>query len=268
MKIVDLDKNHENPYLVCIEEWSEEMLESRHIKEQWYHQMKEKGLRVKLALTDDGTVGGMIEYMPIENSYAEGNDLYIINCIWVHGYEGKPPGNLQGRGMGIALLQAAEEDVKTMGKKGLAAWGLSEEMWMSASWFQKHGYEKADQEGWLVLVWKAFSQDAKPPRWIKGSFTQEPARGKVKVTSFYSGQCPSENITYSRARKIAEDFGDKVIFEEIAMSKPENRKKYGLKGGLYINGENIFQGPPPSDEQIKQKIEEKLQAMGEAQHVS
>jgi hypothetical protein len=25
MKIVDLDKNYENPYLVCIEEWNEEI---------------------------------------------------------------------------------------------------------------------------------------------------------------------------------------------------------------------------------------------------
>ncbi len=261
MKIVDLTSDYENPYLVCIEEWSDEMMESRHIKEKWYHEMKEKGLRTKLALTDDGIVGGMIEYMPIEHSYAEGDNLYMINCIWVHGYKDHPPGNLQGKGMGKELLKAAEEDVKSLGKKGFAAWGLSEEMWMSASWFQKHGYEKADQEGWLVLVWKSFSEDAKSPKWIKGAFEHVPVEGKVKVTSFYSGQCPSENITYSRAKEIAQEYADKVVFEEIDMNKPENKKKYGLKGGLYINGENIFEGPPPSHEQIKEKIEEHLKTL-------
>lgn len=258
MKIVELNSDYENPYLVCLEEWSEEMLESRHLKEKWYRTMKEKGLRARLCLTDEGTVAGMIEYMPIEYSYADGNDLYMINCIWVHGYEDKPPGNLQGKGMGTSLLEAAEEDVRAMGKKGLAAWGLSEEMWMSASWFQKHGYEKADQEGWLVLVWKSFSEDATPPKWIKGAFEQIPEEGKVKVTSFYSGQCPSENIVYSRAKSIAGVFGDKVVFEEIDMSKPENKRKYGLKGGLYIDGENIFEGPPPTDEQIRERIKAAL----------
>ena len=128
------------------------------------------------------------------------------------------------------------------------------------AWMKKNGFEKADQEGWLVLVWKPFSDDAKSPKWIKGAFEQVPTEGKIKITSFYSGQCPSENGTYFRVKKIADEYGDKVAFEEINMSTLENRKKYGLKGGLYINGENIFEGPPPTDEQIKEKIKEKLKA--------
>lgn len=257
MLIIDLNKEHEPLYLVCLEEWSETMKEASYIKEKWYNEMKEKGLRVKLALNDEGVVGGMIEYMPVEYSYAEGSDLYIVNCIWVHGYEGKGVGNVQGKGMGKALLKAAEEDVKALGKKGLAAWGIKEEFWMSASWYQKHGYEKVDQEGWMVLVWKPFSEDAVPPKWIKGEFKQEAVPGKVKVTSFFSGQCPSGNGAYHRAKKAASEFGEKVVFEEIDMSIAENRRKYGLKGGLYIDGENIFTGPPPSYEEIKGKIEEK-----------
>jgi len=258
MEITDLTKEIEPLYLVCLVEWSKEMDEVRPIKEKWYREMKEKGLRVKIALTDENVVGGMIEYMPLEYSYAEGSDLYIVNCIWVHGYEGKGRGNMQGKGMGKALLKAAGEDVKALGKNGLAAWGLSEELWMSASWFQKHGYEKVDQDGWFVLVWKAFNDNAVPPKWSKGKFKQESIPGKVKVTSFFSGQCPSENELYSRAKKAACEFADKVVFEEIDMSKAENRKKYGLKWRLYINGENIFTGPPPSYEKIRAKIEEKL----------
>jgi GNAT superfamily N-acetyltransferase len=258
MRVIDVGKSNEAIYFMCLEDWNKMMHEVRHIKEKWYREMKPKGLRVKMVLTDEGHVGGMIEYMPIEYSYAEGSDLFFVNCIWVHGYEGKGVGNVQGRGLGKALLKAAEDDVKTLGKKGLVAWGISEKFWMTASWYQKQGYEKVDQEGWMVLVWKPFSQNAVAPRWIKGEYTQELIHGKVKVTAFYSGQCPSENIVYHSARVAAGEFGEKVVFEEIDMSSSENRKKYGLKGGLYINGENLFAGPPPTYEDIKKKIEDGL----------
>ena len=42
---------------------------------------------MKLAVGDNGEVGGMIQYIPIEHSFAEGKNLYFINCIWVHGYK-------------------------------------------------------------------------------------------------------------------------------------------------------------------------------------
>ena len=86
----------------------------------------------------------MIQYVPIEQSVAEGNDLYFINCIWVHGYkEGR--GSFRKQGMGKSLLQAAETDVEARGAKGLVAWGLVLPFWMKASWFKQHGYTKVDR---------------------------------------------------------------------------------------------------------------------------
>jgi hypothetical protein len=76
MEIIDLSDKHQNLFFVCLEDWSEEIQEAGDHKAQWYAQMKEKGLRVKLALGDDGRVGGMIQYVPIEVSPgAEGKDL-------------------------------------------------------------------------------------------------------------------------------------------------------------------------------------------------
>ena len=49
-------------------------------------------------------------------------------------------GNRQKKGMGKALLEAAETDVKDKGAKGIAAWGLALPIWMKASWFKKQGY--------------------------------------------------------------------------------------------------------------------------------
>jgi len=70
MEIVDLtDKYHEN-YFVCLEDWSDEMKETGNHKEMWYNQMKDKELRVRLAIDDD-KVCGMIQYSPVEHLFVE-----------------------------------------------------------------------------------------------------------------------------------------------------------------------------------------------------
>ena len=174
MKVIDLAAEHKQLYFVCLEDWTEEMKEAGDHKEVWYNKMKDKGLRVKLALDDRGEVGGMIQYIPIEYSFVEGNDLYFINCIWVHGYK-QGRGNFQKKGMGKALLQATEDDVRALGAKGTVAWGIPLPFWMKASWFKKQGYSKVDKQGvlGLVLLWKPFTDDAIPPKWIRQKKNQK-----------------------------------------------------------------------------------------------
>lgn len=162
MNIVDLTPVHQHAYNCCLEEWSTEMKESGDHKACWYKTYKDRGLRVKLSLDDDGQPVGMIQYLPIEESYVSGKDLYFILCIWVHGHK-KGPGNLQGKGMGKALLAAAEADAKELGAKGMAAWGLWLPLWMKASWYKKQGYTKADRSGMSVLVWKQFVDGVQNP---------------------------------------------------------------------------------------------------------
>ena len=78
----------------------------------------DKGLGVKLALNQEDKAIGMIQYLPVEHSYAEGKNLYAILCTWVHGYK-KGVGNHQKKGIGTALLKAAEEDVRERGASGM-----------------------------------------------------------------------------------------------------------------------------------------------------
>ena len=119
MEVIELAEEHEHSYLMCLEDWSDEMKEAGPSKETWYNKMKDKGLRVKLALDDNKEVGGMIQYLPSEISLVEGKDSYFIYCIWVHGYK-KGRGNFQKKGMGKALLKAAEGDARERGAKGMA----------------------------------------------------------------------------------------------------------------------------------------------------
>ncbi|MEN8235062.1 MAG: GNAT family N-acetyltransferase, partial [Actinomycetota bacterium] len=165
MEIVDLSAEFEDSYFHCLEDWSAEMKEAGDHKARWYHKMRDRGLRVKLAIDDERRPIGMIQYLPIEHSIALGSDLHMILCIWVHGHK-EGVGNRQGRGTGKALLAAAESDARELGAKGLAAWGIVFPFWMKARWFKKHGYRAVDRQGMRSLLWKPFTEDAVPPRWI------------------------------------------------------------------------------------------------------
>ena len=262
MKVVDLAEEHEQLYFVCLEDWCEEMEEAGGHKQVWYNKMKDKGLRVKLALDDRGEVGGMIQYIPIERSSVEGSELYFINCIWVHGYK-KGRGNFQKKGMGKALLQAAENDVKTKGAKGIAAWGIPLPFWMKASWFKKQGYTKVDKQGFLgpVLLWKPFTREAIPPKWIRQKKNTETILGKVSVTAFLNGWCPAQNLVFERAKRAASEFGDKVMFRGIDTSDRENFLEWGIADALFIDDKQVRTGPPPSYEKIKKIIAKRVRKL-------
>lgn len=260
MKVIDLAEEHKRLYLCCIEEWSDEIHEGVPKKEEWLKKIQKKDLRVKLAVDDDGTVGGMIQYLPAEHSFIEGSGLYFINCIWVHGHK-QGPGNLQGKGMGRGLIEAAEADARDRGAKGMAAWGIMLPFWMKASWFKKHGYVKADRDGMAVLLFKPFTKDAAPPRWIKRKKTPPTAPGVVTVTSFVNGWCTGQNMTYERAKRAADELGDRVVFVEVDTSDRDNLNEWGIAEGLFIDGKAVNTGPPPSYDKIVKLIKKRLKKL-------
>lgn len=252
-RVVDLSPDHEKLYFACLQDWSEEIREQGDRKQRWYSRMKDRGLRVKLALDDNGVVGGMIQYVPIEYSSAEGKDLYFVNCVWVHGHK-EGIGDYRGRGMGKALLSAAEEDVRALGRKGLVTWGVSVPAFMRARWFKRQGYEVVDREGISVLLWKPFSDDASPPRWIRKRKGPRTVPGKVNVTVFANGWCPAQNMVAERARRVAAEFEEKVVFTEIDTSNRDTFLEYGISDALYIDDKAVRTGPPPSYERIRKQV--------------
>ena len=257
MRVIDLAPEHEAIYFKCLEEWSDELTEAGQHKEHWYRRARERGLRVKLALDDAGTVGGMIQYLPIEHSHVAGRDLYFVLCIWVHGYA-KGRGNFQKRGMGTALLEAAEQDARTLGAAGLAAWGLALPVFMRAAWFRKHGYRPADRQGMMVLLWKAFRDGAEPPRWIRQKKVPAPTPGRVTVTAFLNGWCPAMNMTIERARRAAAELGDGVVFEEHQAWDRAVFEEWGIADALFVDGKQVRTGPPPSYERVRAIIAKRL----------
>ena len=262
MRVVDPTEQDLPLFFVCLEEWSEEMKGAGDHKARWYARMKDRGLGVKLALDDDGTVAGMIQYVPIEHSAALGRDLYFITCTWVHGYEKEGRGNLQQRGFGKAMLAAAEEDAESRGARGIAAWGLSQPYWMPAAWYVKRGYEEADEMEGCVLVWKRFVENAAPPRWLRRRRTPEATPGVVTVSAFINGWCPSANIGHERARRAAASFGPEVRFRSIETDDQQVRREWGISDAIFVDEVEIPNGPPPSYESIRSAIEERVKSLG------
>lgn len=261
MKIVDIKEQYYPTYACCFEEWSEEMTNAGDYKRIWYDCMKDRGLGVKLAIDDDGEVCGMIQYLPAEYSFIEGDGFYLITCIWVYGYEDKGIGNRQNKGIGTALLQAVEDELKKKGIKGIAAWGLSQPFWMPTSFYKKHGFKTADSRGIQELVWKAYDEDVKSPRWLRMRKRPQQEEGKVLITAFISGWCTVVNVGFENFRKAAKELGDKVEFRTINTLDSETIREWGMTDAIFIDDQEIDLGPPPSYEDTLKIITDKLRAL-------
>jgi hypothetical protein len=125
----------------------------------------------------------------------------------------------------------------------------------------KHGYQEVDRNGVSVLVWKPFTDDAKPPKWILPRKVPATTPGKVTVTTFMNGWCPVYNMLHDWAKKASGEFGDKVIFQAIDTFEKDTIEEWGVVDGVYIDGENIQKGAPPSYEEIKEAILEKVKGL-------
>ncbi len=238
MDIVDLGPEHENVYLSCLKPEDTTFTDGIPMKRDWYREYHDRGVRVKLAIDDDGAVAGMIQYVPrpLAPFVVGDDDIWAIHCIWVHVYE-SGIGNRGGKGMGSALLKAAEEDMRQRGARGVAAWGLMFPQWMNVPWFEKQGYSKVDVQGVMGLAFKAFDPDVDEPRWLQERKHPEPIPGKVRVSSFVIGWCTSGNLNHEWARQAAQELGDDVVFETYDTSDPEVVREWGITTGIYVDGE-------------------------------
>jgi GNAT superfamily N-acetyltransferase len=255
IRVVDLTPELEPLYCVCLEDWpGSEMPGAGDHKARWLEWAKPRGLRVKLAFDADGKVGGMIQLIPIEHAPAVGRDLDFILCTWVHGHPlGR--GDCRGRGLGSALLAAAEADSRACGRKGLAAWGLALPFWMRASWYRRHGFVKADRVGLQALVWKPFTADAVAPRWLPRTGRRpEPSPGKVVVTGCVNGWCPGQNLAFERACRAAKPFGDRVEVRRVDTRDRATMEAWGQCDALFVDGEPVRTGPPPSEAKLARLI--------------
>jgi len=259
-EIGDLAEAEVGSFCKCLEDWSAEFDDEGGRKLAWYGRMREKGFRVKVA-REEGKAVGMIQYGPAELAPIEGKGLYYVYCVWVHGYK-EGVGNRQRRGLGKALLRAAEEDARALGAKGLAAWGLRLPFFMRSSWFKRQGYEVADRDGMAELLVKRFEAGAEAPRFVRPGARPEAGHERVRVAAFVNGWCPAQNLVYERARRAAEAFPGKAEFVGVETEDKARFLECGFSDALFIDGKAVRTGPPPSYEKILGLVEKRLRKRG------
>jgi GNAT superfamily N-acetyltransferase len=256
MEVIGLTEEHEELYCICLKEYATTLALGVPRKRQWYEQVRDQGLRVELARDEDGQVAGMVQQVPVALApHVEGEGINVILCIWVHGYD-QGMGNRQGRGLGQALLAAAETQARAAGARGLAAWGLKERGWMAAAWFEDRGYEPVDESGWFRLVFKSFEEGVTPPRWVQRRKVPETLPDRARVVSFLPGWCTSGNVYHVWARQAADELGDRVVLEELDTFDPAVVAEWGIAGGIFIGDEEF----PVTGDDSYEKMREWIRA--------
>ncbi len=72
------------------------------------------------------------------------------------------------------------------------------------------------------------------------------------------------NMVFERAKRAAAEFGDQVDFREINTSDRNAFLEWGISDGLFIDGKEVRNGPPPSYEKIHKLMAKKVKKLGAA----
>ena len=66
-----------------------------------------------------------------------------------------------------------------------------------------------------AFLWKPFSEDAIPPKFVKQKKKPQKVEGKVAVSLFMNGWCSAQNIVYERTKRAIQDFPDNIELNEV-----------------------------------------------------
>ena len=123
-----------------------------HAKVDWFKMKMNHGLKIKIAVDENGKQVGFIEYIPSELAWRpiRANNYYFIQCIALFVKEAKE------KGIGSYLIQECEKDAKINKKAGICAMS-SDGPWMAnKSLFEKNKFRVAEKLDRFELMVKTF----------------------------------------------------------------------------------------------------------------
>jgi N-acetylglutamate synthase-like GNAT family acetyltransferase len=177
-----------------------------------------------------------------------GRDLMALQCLVV-----KTP--MKQRGLGRALVAAAEEETRRQGRKGLVVAAFYHDFWfMPAPFFERCGFAPAARQGTAALLWKVFDLSAEPPAFMEPNYRFQPVPGKVAVDLFWSRSCLTSDTEAQRVREVAAEFGAAVALREFCADDAAVRARYGISRAILVDGEEIGWGYEAPKEGLRDAI--------------
>lgn len=260
MRLVEIDKSTEDTFYRCLHDEIPADPCVMAMRREWRAMYQPKGHRAKVLIDDLEQVVGLTNYIPVEHSPYEGENLMAILCMWIHGYE-HLVGNQQSKGYGRFMLSEIEADARNSGCDGVYVWAKDYEAWNPVSFYEHMGYARADQSGLDVLVWKRFNPRAKPPSFLQHNPVQPGSDdGKIHVTSITNGWCGGGCQQCIMARDAVAELGDQAQLTDVyAHEKTDMRARGASIDVVYLDGEPFRPDGPPTDKaDFKQAVLERF----------
>lgn len=224
----------------------------------WFKEKYSQGFRAKVALFN--TVrAGFLYVMPIEMCPwgPLGEDFLVIPCLNTNEH-------YKRKGIGSALLKAAEKEVKTQGKKGIViiAYSWKDDFWfMPAAYFKKCRYQEikrvAHPSGNFekVMLLKTNDLTVSMPEFLVKNYVYEPIPGKV-VIDLFNTFCQTATIEAERVREVVNEWAGTVILREYSADDGEQFLTHQIPRAIFVNGKEIFWGYEAPREGIRKAIKD------------
>jgi GNAT superfamily N-acetyltransferase len=224
--------------------------------------MKGYGYVGNLAYDSRGEPLGFIEFVPAEESPLPIEDLTdtaLITCIYLP--------EMQGKGIGTRLLQAALKQLWKIGVSQVKTLVSRSSQWINSGIYLKHGfqlektfYRAGSSEPLDLLTLSIHGPQPKIKPTIQHMKVKQKDNLPIEVIYFHSPQCPFSSVVYSRHEKATAKFSaDQVTFKVFdSWKQPELARKYGsFYSDTFINRRAPFFAPL-KQEDIEREIQKEL----------
>jgi len=215
----------------------------------WLRTQHEHGLRVKVALVD-GTHAGFLYAMPVEIVPwgPVGHGLLAIQCLTVKK-------GAMGRGVGRALVEAAEAEARDQRRKGIVVIAFYHDFWfMPGAFFEHCGFTVVKRSGNAAILWKPFDTGAVAPDFLERRYDFVPVPGKVAIDLFWNRSCLTSDTEAERVREVAAEFGRAVELREYCADDPAVRSRHGVFRAIFINGTEVGWGYEAPKDGLREAI--------------
>jgi len=190
-------------------------------KAKWYSRVYKQGVRMNIAINENGDRIGFIEYAPAEHAWrpVDAPGYMFIHCMYIYSTDDRKQGN------GSQMVKKCEEDTKKLGLKGVAVM-TSRGPWVATKkLFIKNNYKVVDKNGRFELCVKKFDESAVDPKMLNWQDNTASSKG---WSLMYSDQCPWNFSSAETMSKVAKEQGIDLKVSKLTSAKDAQKAPTGF----------------------------------------